>query len=438
MDQQYTEYDEISLRELIEALLKHKGLIIGITAICILVSGIVSFFIMDPVYEAKTVLMASQTTEKVGTTEQEGGIEGILNTISEYPVMTLETYKQQLKNPTVLQETIDELDLAKHEITRTSLSDMIELETIQDTNLISIKVKNTDKALATEIANKLSEKFTKFVSDKVKEQVAKSSGFINTQLEVEKQKLDEALVEYKEFLSQPRGTQELSQEINSKISLLTTYKTDLTNERVNEEQLQAKISQAQAELNKTPDKIELNKSLSDEPYMSQVVNENTEGNSKDLFNVSIKVEEKNGNHYSLENTISNFKIALAESTSKQKNLAKEITNAQKELEKLQSELAEKQHEERLINRRIGLAESTYDAFTKKLEESRIAQSSAIGESSIIIISPAVEPLKPVGPRKALNLAIAAVLGIMIGVFIAFFIEYWKNSASSQLPASSSK
>lgn len=46
---------------------------------------------------------------------------------------------------------------------------------------------------------------------------------------------------------------------------------------------------------------------------------------------------------------------------------------------------------------------------------------------VLVVSPAFEPQKPVAPRKALNLAIGAVLGFMIGVFVAFFINYWKKA-----------
>ncbi len=46
---------------------------------------------------------------------------------------------------------------------------------------------------------------------------------------------------------------------------------------------------------------------------------------------------------------------------------------------------------------------------------------------ILVASPAVIPQNPVAPRKALNLAIGAVLGLMLGVFTAFFVNYWKNS-----------
>ncbi len=432
---QQNQYDEISLRELIETILKQKKLIISITTILVLISAIVSFFIMQPVYEAETVLMASQIVDRVRSSERQEGIEGILDTISDYPQMTIETYKQQIKSSIILDETIKELKLDDQGITRISLSNAIELATIKDTNLITIKVKNTDRELATQIANTLSRKFINFISDKMQEQASKSSNFIEQQLEIEKKKLDEALLEHKNFLALPRGVNELSKEIASKLTLLTNFKTDLTKQSVNEQQIRAKLTQAEEELKKTSDKVILSKSLSDEPYMTQIVNENINGESRDLFNVSIEVEEKNNNYYSLQSIISNLKISLAESTAIQQNLKAQIENEQKQLDSLQVELAEKQHEQKLILRRLNLAQSTYDAFTKKFEESRIAQSSTIGDSSIIIISPAVEPTNPVAPNKALNVAIAGVLGIMLGMFIAFFREYWKNSEVKSAPSS---
>jgi uncharacterized protein involved in exopolysaccharide biosynthesis len=45
----------------------------------------------------------------------------------------------------------------------------------------------------------------------------------------------------------------------------------------------------------------------------------------------------------------------------------------------------------------------------------------------MVVSPAYIPEKPVSPKKMLNIAISAVLGIMIGTFTVFFIEFWKNT-----------
>ena len=165
--------------------------------------------------------------------------------------------------------------------------------------------------------------------------------------------------------------------------------------------------------------------------MAQVISENTDKSRDSLFDISISVEEKNDNYYFLKSTISDFKISLAESLAKQQNLTKEIENAQKELKNLQGALAEKQHKERIIIRKIEFTQSTYDSFNKKLEESRIAQSSAMENAGIVVVSLASTPVNPISPNKKLNVAIAGALGIMLGVFIGFFKEYWKKSGEKK-------
>ncbi|MDQ4678399.1 GNVR domain-containing protein, partial [Stenotrophomonas maltophilia group sp. RNC7] len=78
-----------------------------------------------------------------------------------------------------------------------------------------------------------------------------------------------------------------------------------------------------------------------------------------------------------------------------------------------------------------IAQNTYDAFTRKHEELRVIESAQIGESNMIIISRAYPTDVPVAPRKVLNVAIAGVLGVMVGVFAAFAIEYWQVSGEEK-------
>ena len=52
--------EEISLRELIEILWAGKGIIITLTVIALIVSGVVNFFVIKPTYQAKTVLAVNQ------------------------------------------------------------------------------------------------------------------------------------------------------------------------------------------------------------------------------------------------------------------------------------------------------------------------------------------------------------------------------------------
>jgi len=52
--------------------------------------------------------------------------------------------------------------------------------------------------------------------------------------------------------------------------------------------------------------------------------------------------------------------------------------------------------------------------------------------NVSIIDPAGVPTSPVSPRKLLNMAVAAVLSLMVGFFLVFFMEYLDNSIKSPL------
>ena len=418
--------EEISLRELVEALLNRKKLIAIITVVAILASSLVNFLILDPIYEAKTILMASGMNVKAQP-QMEQGIEELLDNMSRYPQMSIEAYKEQIKNPQILDQTIAELNLDEQNISRVDLRDMITLSTIKDTNLITISVKHSDKVLAADIANTVAKKFTVHISDIAKTQAEKSSNYIKTQMEIEKKNLDEVLLEYKNYLSQPKGLIELQKEVNSKTDLITQYKTDLLNADIEERKLTASLEAANKELEKTSEKIVMKKSIADDVLLTQYTAAHNEKSTKDILDIKLESEEINEVYTYLKNQANDFGIKLSEIKAAKQSLIKAIEATGSELETLQADLAEKQHQDEIIKQKVDFARSTYEAFLNKYEETRILKSSDIGEASIIIVSPAVEPFTPIGPRKLLNMAIAAVLGLMLGVFLALFIEYWKNT-----------
>lgn len=393
--------EEISLRELIEVLIKRKIIIIGITIVSILLSAVVSFLILEPVYETRMVLMASQFSDRIQSTEKIGeGIDSILNSLSQYPTMTLETYRQQITAPRVMRETIAQLGL-EEEYDVASLAEDIILETIKDTNLISIKMQHTDPEKAAQIVNKVGENFVVFVADKAKENATTSSTYVESQMAIEKEKLDAALEELKEFLSQPRGVSELSREIEARLQQITDYKTKLTDLKIRQKALKSSILVAEQEAKDT----------------NRILLKNH--NNQDTMQLTI------------EDTATLLKIELAEVESNIANIKETLITLQGEIEETQVELQDKKHQERLVNQKVNIAQNTYDAFVKKYEELRVTESSQIGEATITVMSRAYPTTKPVAPRKTLNVAIATVLGLMIGVFVAFFLEYWQASKKNE-------
>jgi len=383
--------EEISLRELIEVLIKRKALIAIITAVAILITGVYSFFIAKPVYEVEMLLMASNSSENLSNnTITTGNVENMLDAIAKYPSMNIETYKQQIKTPAVINKTIKDLEL-EEEFTVESFARGITLETVKDTQLIRIKRTTSNPERAAKIVNKLGENFIELVSDNIRKRATASSEYVKTQMEKEKQYYDEALIEQKELLSQPRGASEVSLELNAKLAQITDYKNQLNDLSIRKSALESSIEVSQ--------KISSRGS-------------------------SIVLNRESGNIL-IDDSTKTLKIELAETEATLESIKNTIEELQSEIENLQVELQDKKHKESIVSQKVDIAQKTYEAFMKKYEELRVTESAQIGESSITIISRAYPSTVTVGPRKALNVAIGTVLGLMVGVFVGFFIEYWQ-------------
>lgn len=77
-----------------------------------------------------------------------------------------------------------------------------------------------------------------------------------------------------------------------------------------------------------------------------------------------------------------------------------------------------------LNEELDILDKHYDeGFSGNLK----SQKSDFMRLNIFTSEYATLPESPIAPNKMLSLAIATVLGLMTGVFAAFFIEYWNNS-----------
>jgi uncharacterized protein involved in exopolysaccharide biosynthesis len=88
----------------------------------------------------------------------------------------------------------------------------------------------------------------------------------------------------------------------------------------------------------------------------------------------------------------------------------------------QGELQQAQAEQDRLQRARDVARDTYVALTRKADELRIA--TQVEPNEVRVVSPAEVPVKPVSPKKALNTAVAGVLGLMAGVLGALATEYF--------------
>lgn len=143
--------ETIDLREYLAIIKKKAWIIAAITAVTTFVSAFLSFFVLSPVYEAKTTLIVN-TDQKNDDT-----ITGDEFSVTQRLAVT---YGEIIKSRTVLEPVIKNLGL---DITYEELSKMITVSPVKDTQIINISVQDTNPLKAKDIANSIPEVFTKEV-----------------------------------------------------------------------------------------------------------------------------------------------------------------------------------------------------------------------------------------------------------------------------------
>ncbi len=134
--------DNIGIKGYLQIIKRKSWIMFLITFIAIIVSTGVSFFAVNPVYEANTTLLVDINKKpgaEIVTSEQ--------LSVSEKLAVT---YGEIIKSKSVLNEVEDSLDL---KCGYEELSDKVNVSSINKTQIISVSVQDTNPKRATDIAN---------------------------------------------------------------------------------------------------------------------------------------------------------------------------------------------------------------------------------------------------------------------------------------------
>lgn len=139
--------EEISLFELFDVIKKRLSMIVSLGLIGLIIASIFTFFIATPQYNATTQILVNRTTEST---------EGIqLNDINTN-VQMINTYKDIIKGPVILDEVSQNLDMG---LTASYLSSKIEIATQENSQVFSLTVLDENPYDAAEIANSVANTF---------------------------------------------------------------------------------------------------------------------------------------------------------------------------------------------------------------------------------------------------------------------------------------
>ncbi|MCU5459099.1 Wzz/FepE/Etk N-terminal domain-containing protein [Bacillus cereus] len=139
--------ETISLKELFHILKKRLAMILVIAFGAAIVSAIISFFFMTPIYQSSTQILVNQK-------KQEGA--AIQYNEVQTNIQLTNTYKVIIKSPVILDQVKEKLGL---NITTKELNENIEVANEKDSQVVAVTVQDKDPKLARDIANTTAEVF---------------------------------------------------------------------------------------------------------------------------------------------------------------------------------------------------------------------------------------------------------------------------------------
>ena len=153
--------ETIDLREYFFILKKKIWIIVTSALVCGLISGLVSFFALTPIYQANTSLIVNK---EVGNKVTEMTTTDDLNYVQKLAI----TYGEIIKSRAVITPTIEKLDL---NMTYEELASAVSVTNVSDTQIIKISVQHENPKVAMKICNTIPSIFSEEV-----QRIVKASG----------------------------------------------------------------------------------------------------------------------------------------------------------------------------------------------------------------------------------------------------------------------
>lgn len=423
-NQEYAE-QEINLRDYINVIVKRKKIILTVFFVSVITTAILSFFI-PKVYQATASIMILPS--KAGAVdifslpmEKKEGKLG--EYVAQKSTLPFPTHKVLLKSDIVLERVINRLKLTNKSgksLIPDDLSKRLDVKEVKETNILQLKTEDNDPRMAKEIVNNWLQEYIRYNQEFISGEVGGTGDFIVGQFEIAKQNITQAEEKVKD--SQHKYKIDLMRaELDIKKRKLNYEKEELGNLESILKTKEDSLIQLKKEIEKQEKFIIISKAITDDALWQK----QDKGDLGDLNKRKLRSEQINPIYQDLEIRIVNTEIELNTLKPKFEYLKKSIESTGKEIDKLEESINRREFELTQLSRQAAIYKRTYDSLAARIEEARISKAMQLGE--VKVISLATEPRYPIKPSKRQNVAISGIIGLMMGIFLAFFAEYWGKS-----------
>lgn len=141
---------ELDLKDYLKIIKKRLWLLLAIVFISSLTAGIVSFYILTPVYQASTKLIVNKPQEKNGT-------DGLTISDVNLNIQIINTYKEVIKTPYIMELVAKEYP--QFALTPEQLIGKVQVSSVNNTQVMTLVVEDPSYQKAVDIVNAVSKVF---------------------------------------------------------------------------------------------------------------------------------------------------------------------------------------------------------------------------------------------------------------------------------------
>jgi capsular exopolysaccharide synthesis family protein len=425
------------------------GSVVGLTAL--------ATYQQKPVYQAEGKLLfetpdsVSKVTElgdKSGGGQQQNSVATLSN--------PLDTQAEVIRSNPIVQKTINDLELKDRQGKPLEIEDFLKklsIKNVNGTDVLAVSYKSTNPQEAAAVVNSLTRNYLQNNILTKRSQVKATREFLSKELPEVEQRVTSAEIAVREF-KEKNDVVSLEEESKTGVESLKDISTEIT-------RTQANLTDARTRHRALQNLLKLNSSeavtysnLSQSSGVEQLLTEyqkvqdqlavdrtrltdknpaiiNMLDKQKALKKqLQMRVAELEGNSQTVSGAnlqLGKIKQTLGEDLVKSE--AEQLAQANR-LASLREEFLI--HKERLkilpkveqrlrqLERRLQVAQITYQELQKRFQEVLVIENQTIGNARVI--AEALVPKKPVSPKIILNLLLGGFLGILLGVGTAFILE----------------
>ncbi|GAB1545074.1 polysaccharide biosynthesis tyrosine autokinase [Scytonema sp. NUACC21] len=452
-------FEEVDVQKYLQVLQRRWLSVVGVFGIAVTLGALYALS-LKPAFRAEGSLMikTNRTSSLTGLPQDIGRLEALNQ--NDNP---LETQVKIVSSNPVLQETIRSLNLKDSKGNPLPIRDLaaaLKIVGIKGSDVIQISYINNDPVLASKVVNTVIDTYIKQNVQANQGEALTAREFIEKQLPKAEGSVVRAESDLRRFKEYNKIIV-LDQEANAAVDTISKLNNQIAQAQAQLDDVKGRLEQLRKEAQVDSQQGLIASELSQAPGVQKVLGQLQEAESQ-LALERARFQAGHPTVANLEEKVAALRLLLEERTEQvageaqvtqgnmqigqlRQGLIADITRAEAQRVGLERQIATLSQQveayrqranylprleqfQRELERKLNAAQRTYETLLTKLQEISVAENQKIPNARVI--SYALVPDKPAGPRKALFVIGGGGLGLFLGVITAFSLDLMDRSVKT--------